>query len=331
MTLFGVHPDDLKDCVYDMRFDEASALYAEFGPFYTGMVGDARRGAGGQLGPGDARPASTGAPRRPPRRAAPARAGRGRLQRRRRLGASWPGWRTTPSAAAVLCVTAVSPSLAPEEARLPGAGRRVGPALGGRPHRRDRRPRLRGQRPRPLLPLQGGADGRCSGPLAAAEAATVVLGVNLDDLGDHRPASGAAAGRGRLPAGRGRLHQGRHPALVPRPWPADLGQAGRRLPGLAAALRHPGHPRALAAVGPAESALRALGFGQLRVRHHGDAARLEFEPLPTWRRSSARRDEVVRGRAAARVHASWRSTSRGSAPGASTGCCGAGADGGGSR
>jgi chlorite dismutase len=40
VTLFGVHPDDLKDCVYEMRFDEASALYAEFGPFYTGMVGN---------------------------------------------------------------------------------------------------------------------------------------------------------------------------------------------------------------------------------------------------------------------------------------------------
>jgi chlorite dismutase len=39
VTLFGVHPDDLKECVYEMRFDEASALYAEFGPFYTGMVG----------------------------------------------------------------------------------------------------------------------------------------------------------------------------------------------------------------------------------------------------------------------------------------------------
>jgi len=39
VTLFGVHPDDLKDCVYAMRFDEASARYAEFGPFYTGMVG----------------------------------------------------------------------------------------------------------------------------------------------------------------------------------------------------------------------------------------------------------------------------------------------------
>ena len=40
VTLFGVHPDDLKDCVYEMRFDQASAHYAEFGPFYTGMVGD---------------------------------------------------------------------------------------------------------------------------------------------------------------------------------------------------------------------------------------------------------------------------------------------------
>jgi len=39
VTLFGVHPDDVKDCVYTMRFDEASTLYAEFGPFYTGMVG----------------------------------------------------------------------------------------------------------------------------------------------------------------------------------------------------------------------------------------------------------------------------------------------------
>jgi hydrogen peroxide-dependent heme synthase len=40
VTLFGVHPDDLKACVYEMRFDEASARYAEFGPFVTGMVDD---------------------------------------------------------------------------------------------------------------------------------------------------------------------------------------------------------------------------------------------------------------------------------------------------
>ena len=38
VTLFCVHPDDLKEVVYTMRFDEASAEYAEFGPFYTGMV-----------------------------------------------------------------------------------------------------------------------------------------------------------------------------------------------------------------------------------------------------------------------------------------------------
>ena len=38
VTLFCEHPDDLKDVVYTMRYDEASARYAEFGPFYVGMV-----------------------------------------------------------------------------------------------------------------------------------------------------------------------------------------------------------------------------------------------------------------------------------------------------
>ncbi|MDO8362268.1 MAG: chlorite dismutase family protein [Actinomycetota bacterium] len=38
VTLFGVHPDDIKEVVYTMRFDVASSVYAEFGPFYTGMV-----------------------------------------------------------------------------------------------------------------------------------------------------------------------------------------------------------------------------------------------------------------------------------------------------
>jgi len=40
VTLFGTHPDDLKEVVYTMRFDEASAVYADFGPFYTGMVAE---------------------------------------------------------------------------------------------------------------------------------------------------------------------------------------------------------------------------------------------------------------------------------------------------
>ena len=40
VTLFGQHPDDLKDVVYTMRYDRASARYGDFGPFYTGMVDD---------------------------------------------------------------------------------------------------------------------------------------------------------------------------------------------------------------------------------------------------------------------------------------------------
>lgn len=40
VTLFCVHPDDVKEVVYTMRFDEASAEYAEFGQFYVGMVAD---------------------------------------------------------------------------------------------------------------------------------------------------------------------------------------------------------------------------------------------------------------------------------------------------
>ncbi len=39
VTLFGVKLDDLKDTVYTMRYDTASALYADFGAFYTGMTG----------------------------------------------------------------------------------------------------------------------------------------------------------------------------------------------------------------------------------------------------------------------------------------------------
>jgi hydrogen peroxide-dependent heme synthase len=39
VTLFAVHPDDLKACVYTMRYDEASSHFAEFGRFITGAVG----------------------------------------------------------------------------------------------------------------------------------------------------------------------------------------------------------------------------------------------------------------------------------------------------
>jgi chlorite dismutase len=38
VTLWARRPEFLKEIVYTMRFDEASAKYAEFGPFYTGFV-----------------------------------------------------------------------------------------------------------------------------------------------------------------------------------------------------------------------------------------------------------------------------------------------------
>src|SRR5262249_38738093 len=44
VTLLADDPAALKEIVYDMRFDEVSARYAEFGPFVTGLL----------LDPGDA-------------------------------------------------------------------------------------------------------------------------------------------------------------------------------------------------------------------------------------------------------------------------------------
>lgn len=38
VTLWGRGPDHIKEIVYTMRFDEASAKYAEFGPFYISYI-----------------------------------------------------------------------------------------------------------------------------------------------------------------------------------------------------------------------------------------------------------------------------------------------------
>ena len=40
VTLLADDPAALKEIVYDMRFDEVSARYAEFGPFVTGLLLD---------------------------------------------------------------------------------------------------------------------------------------------------------------------------------------------------------------------------------------------------------------------------------------------------
>jgi chlorite dismutase len=38
VTLWATNPEYLKEIVYHMRFDEASARYAEFGPFYASYI-----------------------------------------------------------------------------------------------------------------------------------------------------------------------------------------------------------------------------------------------------------------------------------------------------
>jgi len=136
------------------------------------------------------------------------------------------------------------------------------------------------------------------GPLAESEGATVVLGVNVSDLGDHRPGQAAAAEAGaRFPlvdAGFTKDDIRRWSRLLGlRTWdkPAAACLASRLPYGTPVTLGR------LAAVEAAEAALHALGLGQLRVRHHGDAARLEVEP-DALGQVVARRAEVV-----AAVHA----------------------------
>ena len=115
------------------------------------------------------------------------------------------------------------------------------------------------------------------GPIAAAAAgATVVLGVNLDDLGDHRPGQRAAEERGaRFPlvdAGFAKVDVREHSRrLGLRTWdkPAAACLASRVPYGTPVTLG------VLDSVGRAESGLRRLGLRQLRVRHYGELARIE--------------------------------------------------------
>jgi len=131
------------------------------------------------------------------------------------------------------------------------------------------------------------------GPLAEAEGATVVLGVNVSDLGDHRPGQAAAADAGAVfplvDAGFAKddvRHWSR--VLGLRTWdkPAAACLASRLPYGTPVTLGR------LAAVEAAEAALRRLGLGPLRVRHHGDTARIEVEEA-ALAAVLERREEVV--------------------------------------
>jgi uncharacterized protein len=134
--------------------------------------------------------------------------------------------------------------------------------------------------------------------LERAIGAQVVLGVNLDDLGEHRPGQAAAAQRGALfplvEAGftKAAIREASR-RLGLRTWdkPAAACLASRLPYGTSVSLGR------LSQVERAERALRRLGFAALRVRHYDDTARIEV-PLEDLARVVARRDEVV-----AAVHA----------------------------
>jgi pyridinium-3,5-biscarboxylic acid mononucleotide sulfurtransferase len=132
-------------------------------------------------------------------------------------------------------------------------------------------------------------------PIAEAEDATVVLGVNVDDLGDHRPGQRAAAEAGAV-----------FPLVTAGLVKSEVRSASRRL-----GLRTWDKPAAaclasrvpygtevsvavLSRVERAEAALHALGFRQVRVRHYGDTARIEVE-LSELARLLEIRAEVVAG------------------------------------
>jgi len=132
-----------------------------------------------------------------------------------------------------------------------------------------------------------------AGPVAEARGAAVVLGVNVDDLGDHRPGQRAAAERG---AAFPLVDAGFTKADV-RAWSKELGLETWDKPAAAClASRLPyGTPVTLgrlSSVERAEAGIRALGFAELRVRHHGEVARIEV-PVGDLDRVVAAREAII--------------------------------------
>lgn len=130
-------------------------------------------------------------------------------------------------------------------------------------------------------------------PIADAAGATVVLGVNADDLSDHRPGQQAAAERGArfplLEAGFTKAmvrEASRHLGLRTADKPAAACLASRVPYGTAVTVG------VLREVEAAEAGLKALGFDEVRVRHHRETARIEV-PLHRLAEVVERRAEVV--------------------------------------
>jgi uncharacterized protein len=123
--------------------------------------------------------------------------------------------------------------------------------------------------------------------------ASLAYGATADDAGDHRPGHGSAIRRGvRFPlleAGLGK------PEI--RAAARELGLSNWNKPSFACLSSRIPHGtqvtvQALRQIEAAEDALKGLGFKQVRVRHHGDVARIEVDGAEIGR-LVAERDRVV--------------------------------------
>ncbi len=109
--------------------------------------------------------------------------------------------------------------------------------------------------------------------------AYLAYGATADDAGDHRPGHASAVRRGvRFPL----LEAGMAKSEI-RAAARELGLPNWNKPSfacLSSRIPH-GMPVTVAAlrqIEAAEAALKSLGFSQVRVRHHGDVARIEVDP-----------------------------------------------------
>ncbi|HEX2295484.1 MAG TPA: ATP-dependent sacrificial sulfur transferase LarE [Actinomycetota bacterium] len=129
-------------------------------------------------------------------------------------------------------------------------------------------------------------------PIAARRGAALAVGTNTDDLGDHRPGLRAAREHGvRSPLVDAGMSKADVRALAAERGlpvadkPASPCLASRVAYGVEVS------PERLRRIDEAEEAVRDLGFDVLRVRDHGDLARVEV-PVEDLPRAAALRDEM---------------------------------------
>jgi uncharacterized protein len=154
----------------------------------------------------------------------------------------------------------------------------------------------------------------------------IAYGATADDADDHRPGHGSAIRRGV-----------RFPLLEAGMGKPEIRAAARRLglpnwnkPSFACLSSRIPHGaevtvEALRQIESAEAAIKALGFKQVRVRHHGDVARIEVEPAEIARLVSERERVVaalrsagyafvsldLEGYATGSLNRTWKPTSQG--------------------